>query len=243
MLLLRPSSSPLLTRVLRTSSKSSRTTLIKPFFTTHTPLRPFTTTPIASMPEPLTSSEVNSKTDPSVAKQWDTETPMHQQFEELYGIVDKLKISLLTTQRPGVGPVSRSMAVAKRVGPDFLYLANKHSAKFEDLDGNKEVMIAFQDSSTQNWVSITGTATTVDNSDPRIKDLHSKFVSAWFGDLGDGVHTGGPEDPRMTLIEVKSKYVHTLFVISTMDAYFLSQIHQLLEEYLDESRLPQGDHS
>lgn len=28
-----------------------------------------------------------------------------------------------------------------------------------------------------------------------------------FGDLGDGVHTGGPEDPRMALIEIKSKYI------------------------------------
>lgn len=32
-------------------------------------------------------------------------------------------------------------------------------------------------------------------------------MNAWFGDLKDGVHTGGPEDPRMALIEVKSKYI------------------------------------
>lgn len=68
------------------------------------------------MPESLNKSDVDSKTDASVAKQYDSETPMHQQFEELYAIADKMKISLLTTQRPGVGPVARSMAVAKRVG-------------------------------------------------------------------------------------------------------------------------------
>lgn len=99
------------------------------------------------------------------------------------------------------------MAVAKRVGPDFLFLGNKHSRKFQDLEKNKEVQITFQDSRTQDWISITGTATTTSNSDPRIEDVWSQGTRAWFGDLGDGKHTGGPEDPRMTLIEIKSKYV------------------------------------
>lgn len=107
-----------------------------------------------------------------------------------------------------IGPVGRSMAVAKRNGPDFLFLANKDSTKFSDLSQNKEVQISFQDAkSTQNWISVSGTAITTSNSDPRIKDVWSRATGAWFGDLGDGTHTGGPEDPRMTLIEVKSKYV------------------------------------
>ena len=99
------------------------------------------------------------------------------------------------------------MAVAKRNGPDFLFLANKHSKKFSDLENDKTVEITFQNSSTQDWVSISGEAVTVSNEDPRIKDLYSFGLSAWFGDLGDGVHNGKPEDPRMALIEVKSKYI------------------------------------
>lgn len=97
------------------------------------------------------------------------------------------------------------MAVAKRTGPDFLFLANAHSQKFTDLEHHKAVTLTFQNSSNQDWVSITGTATTTSNEDPRIKGVWSKPTSAWFGDLGDGKHTGGPEDPRMTLIEVKPK--------------------------------------
>lgn len=95
------------------------------------------------------------------------------------------------------------MAIAKRTGPDFLFLANAHSQKFNDLEQHKVVTLTFQNSSTQDWVSVTGSATTTSNSDPRIKEIYSKATSAWFGDLGDGVYTGGPEDPRMTLIEVK----------------------------------------
>lgn len=97
------------------------------------------------------------------------------------------------------------MAIAKRTGPDFLFLANGHSQKFSDLEKNKECSITFQNSSNQDWVSITGEAVTTSNEDPRIKEIWSKGTKAWFGDLGDGVHTGGPEDPRMKLIEVKSK--------------------------------------
>lgn len=159
------------------------------------------------MPEPLKASEVNSQTDPSVAKQWDDETPKKQQIEEFYKTVDGMKIGLLTTIRDGLGPVSRSMAVAKRDGPDFLFLANKHSNKFTDLANNKQAQVTFQNSSSQDWVSITGVCTTSSNDDPRIKELYSKGTAAWFGDLGDGTHNGTAEDPRMALIEVKAKYV------------------------------------
>jgi general stress protein 26 len=48
---------------------------------------------------------------------------------------------------------------------------------------------------------MSGTATTTANDDPRIKDVWTRMASIWFSDLGDGVHTGKPDDPRMALIE------------------------------------------
>lgn len=74
------------------------------------------------MPEPLTREEVSSKTDPSVSKQWDDETPKKEQLQDFYKMADSLKVCLLGTNRPGVGPVHRSMAIAKRVGPDLYAL-------------------------------------------------------------------------------------------------------------------------
>lgn len=103
-----------------------------------------------------------------------------------------------------LGYVGRSMHVAKREGPDLLFLANQHSRKFQDLAKNNEVQFTFAEPAG-DWVSIAGTATT-SNSDPRIKEIYSKPLAAWFGDLGDGKHDGGPEDPRLAIIEVKSKY-------------------------------------
>ena len=165
------------------------------------------TTARLNMPQPLQASEVNSKTDPTVAKQWDDSTSKQDQYSDFYKIVDGLKIGLLTTTRQSIGPVARSMAVAKRQGPDFFFLGNAHSQKFQDIDADKTVAVTFQDSSSQNWVSVSGTAVTASNSDPRIKELYSKGTSAWFGDLGDGTHNGTADDPRMALIEVKANYI------------------------------------
>jgi hypothetical protein len=36
-----------------------------------------------------------------------------------------------------------------------------------------------------------------------VKHLFNPSITAWFGDKGDGVHTGKPEDPRMAVVEVK----------------------------------------
>ncbi|KAJ4990794.1 protein bli-3 [Stagonosporopsis vannaccii] len=160
-----------------------------------------------SMPDQLKSSEVSSKTDPSVAKQYDDQTDKAKQIQDFFSLADDKKIGILSTYRNGVGPVGRSMATARRDGPDFLFLANAHARKFADLAANKQVQITFQDSKTQDWISVSGTATTTDNSDPRIKDVWSRGAAAWFGDLGDGVHDGSADDPRMALIEVKSNYV------------------------------------
>jgi len=159
------------------------------------------------MPESLQKQEVEKGIDPTVNKQFDDKTSTDQKFEDFYAIADKLKIGLMGTLRNEIGPVARSMAVAKRSGPDFLFLSNKDSQKFDDIEKNKVCNIYFQNSTTQDWISITGEAVTSSNDDPRIKEVYSKPVSAWFGDLGDGVHTGGPEDPRMKLIEVQAKYI------------------------------------
>ncbi|KAL9099342.1 MAG: hypothetical protein Q9163_005147 [Psora crenata] len=202
------------------------------------------------MPQSLKADEVHSKTDPSVSKQWDDETPKKEQIQDFYKIVDSMKVGLLTTIRDGIGPVSRSMAVAKRAGPDFLFLANAHSKKFSDLDHNKTAQITFQNSTTQDWISVTGVATTTSNSDPRIKDLYSKGTSAWFGDLGDGVHNGTPTDPRMSLIEIKPRYIaywkHTVgglgFVKEVAQATIMGQVadtgvqRQLLEQDIEVMR-------
>ncbi|CAF9928022.1 MAG: hypothetical protein HETSPECPRED_006731 [Heterodermia speciosa] len=177
------------------------------------------------MPQPLKAEDIDSKTDPTVARQWDAETPKKEQIDDFYKIVGSLNTCLLCTNRPGVGPVGRSMAIAKRDGPDFYFLANNNSQKFQDIDNDKTALITFQNSSNQDWVSITGEVTVTSNDESRVKEFYHKGTNAWFGDLGDGVHNGGPEDPRMAIIGVKANYIaywkHTVTSIG-----FLKEVTQ-----------------
>jgi general stress protein 26 len=78
--------------------------------------------------------------------------------------------------------------------------------------GQSPVNISFYDQSTTDWVSISGTAQ-VSNDKERIKAVFHPSTKAWFGDLEDGVHNGGPEDPRVSLIQVlpsEVRYVSTV---------------------------------
>lgn len=38
-----------------------------------------------------------------------------------------------------------------------------------------------------------------------MKEYYSPALKAWLGDLGDGTHDGGPEDPRICIIKITSK--------------------------------------
>ncbi|KAK4549028.1 hypothetical protein LTR36_007484 [Oleoguttula mirabilis] len=157
------------------------------------------------MPETLTKQEVEKGQDPSVTKQYDDSVSLDEKFEDI-------KSSLTTGyehngQLTNNQPVARAMAVAKRSGPDFLFLSNRDSQKFDDLESNKVATIYFHNSNNQDWISVTGETAKTSNDDPRIKEIWSQGTRAWFGDLKDGVHTGGPEDPRMKLIEIKAKFI------------------------------------
>lgn len=65
------------------------------------------------MPESLRQADVDSKTDPSVAKQYDNETPKEQQIKQFFEMVDGKKIGILNTYRNGVGK-SSSHKVSKQ---------------------------------------------------------------------------------------------------------------------------------
>ncbi|CCG82487.1 Protein bli-3 [Taphrina deformans PYCC 5710] len=132
------------------------------------------------------NNTVSAHEDPSVTKQYDRETPYSEQLKDFYELADKNRISLLITDRKGQ-TVSRAMAVS-------------------DIRSNPAVNITFFNNSDMSWVSISGTAT-VSQNDPRIREYYSPVVSAWFGDMGDGVHSGNADDPRMSLLSVKTERV------------------------------------
>lgn len=66
--------------------------------------------------------------------------------------------------------------------------------------------MSFLDQVSGSWASISGTASIIQDQDV-IKKYYSPSLQVWLGDLGDGVHDGGPDDPRIGVIRLEAKTV------------------------------------
>ncbi|CAG5184578.1 uncharacterized protein ALTATR162_LOCUS10979 [Alternaria atra] len=132
------------------------------------------------------------------------EPSLKEKCEDLLNFVDKTKFCLLTTQVADSDLLaSRAMAVAAKEGHgfDLLFHTNTESGKTDDLKEHKSVNIGFINSSGE-WASISGHASIETDRDV-VRKHYSPALKAWIGDLGDGTHDGGPEDPRIGIIRVK----------------------------------------
>lgn len=64
--------------------------------------------------------------------------------------------------------------------------------------------MSFLDPVSGAWASISGSASVL--GDPSIVEkYYSPTLKAWIGDMGDGIHDGGPTDPRIGVIKLEAK--------------------------------------
>lgn len=94
------------------------------------------------------------------------------------------------------------MVLQEGNGVDLIFHANTESGKTDDLASDPKINLAFQNSSGE-WASISGEAS-VETDREKIHKYYSPALKAWMGDLGDGKHDGGPNDPRICVIKVKA---------------------------------------
>jgi len=87
-----------------------------------------------------------------------------------------------------------------------LFHTNSESGKTDDLSNDNHVNVSFLNSSGE-WASISGVASVVTDMD-LVRKHYSPQLRAWLGDLGDGVHDGGENDPRIGIIRVKMVTAH-----------------------------------
>ncbi|KAF2876791.1 hypothetical protein BDV95DRAFT_561574 [Massariosphaeria phaeospora] len=136
------------------------------------------------------------------------EPSLKEKAEDLFAFIDKTKFSMLTTQTAKSDLlVSRAMALAAKEGNgfDLLFHTNTESGKTDDLATHSSVNVAFITPSGE-WASVSGHAT-VETDRSVVKKHYSPGLKAWIGDLGDGVHDGGPDDPRIGVIRVRASTV------------------------------------
>lgn len=83
-----------------------------------------------------------------------------------------------------------------------------------------------------------------------MRKYYSPSLKAWVGDLGDGVHDGGPEDPRIAIIRVKARTATYALAVGTSvgrgveivkgaltgQAADVNKLRELSEKELDECK-------
>ncbi|KAI9756445.1 MAG: diphthine synthase [Chaenotheca gracillima] len=142
--------------------------------------------------------------DPYKAKNVD-EASLKEKVEDLTSFVEACKFGMMTTRQGDSGLlVSRAMALAGKEGGgvDLLFHTNTESGKTNDLMSDPKINISFINSSGE-WASISGEASVVTDRE-MVRKYYSPALKAWVGDLGDGTHDGGPEDPRIAVIKVSA---------------------------------------
>ncbi|KAI9855441.1 MAG: BLI-3 blue-light-inducible Bli-3 protein [Vezdaea acicularis] len=142
--------------------------------------------------------------DPYKAKNLD-EPNIKEKVTDLITFIESSKFGMMTTRQDSTGLlVSRCMALAaKENGVDLLFHTNTESGKTDELASDPNINIAFLNSSGE-WASVSGKAEVITDRG-LVKKYYSPALKAWVGDLGDGKHDGGPDDPRIGIIRVATE--------------------------------------
>jgi len=122
----------------------------------------------------------------------------------LHEVVKGAKTAMLTTRAADGHMHSRAMTPASPFEDSQLtlfFIANNVSEKFEEIANDDHVNVSFYDNSNTNWASYCGIAKVTQDKE-LIKKHWSKLITAYLGDLKDGVHKGDENDPRVSLIVV-----------------------------------------
>jgi general stress protein 26 len=170
--------------------------------------------------------------DPYKEANADENVSLEQKVRDLSAFMTHCKFGMMTTRDAGSGNlVSRCMALAAQVrirpqpceqqsdcpltkqtplqesgGIDLLFHTNTESGKTDDIASDSHVNISFLNYAG-DWASVSATASVVTDRS-LIQKHYSQDLKAWLGDLGDGVHDGGVNDPRIGIIRVKMTTAH-----------------------------------
>jgi general stress protein 26 len=91
---------------------------------------------------------------------------------------------------------------ARRAGTDLWFMTAADSSKVEELQLDPHVNLGYYKDGSREYVSVSGTAR-VTRDREMIHQLYKPDWKAWLGDEG-GERNGGPDDPRIALIEVQA---------------------------------------
>jgi general stress protein 26 len=135
--------------------------------------------------------------------------PTDKKLEQLYELIDGIEIAMLTSRTKTGALVSRPMQTqARRAGTDLWFMTSITTGKIDELVADPQVNLGYYKDGTREYVSVSGRAH-VTQDKALIHELYKPDWKAWLGDEGDD-RDGGPNDPRIALIEVKAESAYYL---------------------------------
>jgi len=135
--------------------------------------------------------------------------PLSKKLDQLYELIDGIGTAMLTSRTKTGALVSRPMQTqARRPGTDLWFMTTITSGKIDELVAEPQVNLGYYKDGTREYVSVSGRAHVTQNK-ALIHELYKQDWKAWLGDEG-GDRDGGPDDPRIALIEVKAESAYYL---------------------------------
>ncbi|MBA8816838.1 general stress protein 26 [Microbacterium halimionae] len=120
---------------------------------------------------------------------------MSDDQKTLAKLIDGFRFAMLTSVQADGSLVAHPLTVQEsEFDGDLWFIVAKDSPVASHLHINSQAGVSL--SSKDTWVSLTGTATLVDD-DAKLKELWTSSTEAWF--------PGGPEDPNITLLKFNAE--------------------------------------
>ncbi|MGX6604211.1 pyridoxamine 5'-phosphate oxidase family protein [Micromonosporaceae bacterium Da 78-11] len=117
-----------------------------------------------------------------------------EQRDKVKHLIAEARICMLTTMTEDGRHVSRPMALQDvEFDGDLWFFAYSDSDLVEQIGRHPQVNVAFSDTKQNNWVSVAGSASRVDDR-AKAEELWNPLLKAWFPD--------GLETPTLTLVKV-----------------------------------------
>ena len=117
-----------------------------------------------------------------------------ESIERLGKMIKGIRVAMLTTLDPDGVLRSRPMATQEADFDGTLWFFTKKSTgKVHSIENDQHVNLAYSKPDDQNYVSVAGTATIVEDR-AKIHELWTPAMKAWFSE--------GVDDPEITLIRV-----------------------------------------
>ncbi len=127
----------------------------------------------------------------------ENETSDAEARAKVHALIKDIQFAMMGSIAPEGFIHARPMVAQHKEGDsDFWFFTDRHSEKIPEIRADPRVMLSYAEPSSQTYVSVSGTASLVDDR-RKIEELWSEPLRTWF--------PKGSDDPEIILIRVEAE--------------------------------------